>query len=89
MRRFLRVATLREERALTGIAEGVAQHLHDANHLDLQVVYDRLNRRKIDLIPDPQWQDPPKAQVVSLYKAVHARLGAAHVRGGLQGERIS
>ena len=85
VRRFQRVATPAEDRALTVIADGVAQRLHDTNHLAVQIVYDRLNRRKIDLIPDPQWADPPKTEIGPLRKAVQGRLRAAHVRGGLQG----
>ena len=33
----------------------------------------RLNRRKIDLIPLPEWADPPKAQIDELLAAVEAR----------------
>ena len=42
----------------------------------MAVVADRLNRRKIDLIPDPAWRDPPKARIAELVDAVSARLGA-------------
>ncbi len=37
---------------------------------------DRLNRRKIDLIPVPEWTDPKKADIGRLLKAVMARLSA-------------
>ena len=32
----------------------------------------RLNRRKIDLIPEPEWADPPKARIGELLAAVEA-----------------
>ena len=46
-----------------------------------EVVSQRLNRRKIDLIPLAEWADPPKAQIDRLLSAVEARLGAAKVGG--------
>ncbi len=85
VRRYLRVATPDEDRALTAVADDVARRLRDDNHLDVRIVYDRLNRRKIDLIPVPQWADPPKAQIAALLEAVQERLRAAHVAGGIHG----
>ncbi|HET8615378.1 MAG TPA: glycosyl hydrolase family 65 protein [Actinomycetales bacterium] len=40
-------------------------------------VVTRLNRRKIDLIPDPDWADPPKARLTELLVAVTRRLADA------------
>ncbi|HEY1480189.1 MAG TPA: hypothetical protein VGF46_09175 [Gaiellales bacterium] len=34
----------------------------------------RLNRRKLDLMPFPEWADPPKAQIAELLAATLARL---------------
>ena len=34
----------------------------------------RLNRRKIDLIPEPEWADPPKARIADLLTATTQRL---------------
>src|SRR6185369_16375680 len=45
---------------------------------------DRLNRRKIDLIPTPEWRDPPKNQIAELLGAVEARLRGAGLRHGLR-----
>ena len=42
---------------------------------------ERLNRRKIDLIPEPDWADPPKARIDELLAAVEARLAAAGIAG--------
>ncbi len=46
-----------------------------------EVVSQRLNRRKIDLIPLAEWADPPKAQIDRLLAAVETRLAAANIDG--------
>ena len=45
-----------------------------AEGLDTRIVSTRLNRRKIDLIPEPAWSDPPKAAIADLLTATTARL---------------
>jgi trehalose/maltose hydrolase-like predicted phosphorylase len=42
-------------------------------------VSERLNRRKIDLIPTSEWADPRKADIDRLLKAVDARLAAVGI----------
>jgi trehalose/maltose hydrolase-like predicted phosphorylase len=84
VRRWLRVATPEEERALTAIAEAVRDALVARTGLDIRIVYDRLNRRKIDLIPLPEWADPPKDRIGDLLAAVEARLRGAGLAGGLR-----
>jgi hypothetical protein len=37
----------------------------------------RFNRRKLDLLPGPDWRDPPKAQMAAVLAAALARLEAA------------
>jgi kojibiose phosphorylase len=76
-----RVATPEEDTRLDTIADAVVARLHAATGLELAVVRDRLNRRKIDLFPT--WSDPPKARIAELIDAVDARLGAAGWRGGV------
>ncbi len=49
--------------------------------LAAELVSQRLNRRKIDLIPVPEWSDPPKSQIDRLLAAVEARLAAAGLGG--------
>jgi trehalose/maltose hydrolase-like predicted phosphorylase len=63
-----------EEGALDRAAAATVQRLgRDA--LPTRVVSQRLNRRKIDLIPDdPRWADPPKARIGDLLEAVEKRL---------------
>ena len=49
--------------------------------LRARIVSERLNRRKIDLIPEPDWEEPPKARIADLLAAVQTRLAATHVGG--------
>ena len=44
------------------------------NGIEIGIVSDRLNRRKIDLIPEPEWADPPKSRIGELLAAVEERL---------------
>jgi kojibiose phosphorylase len=79
-----RTATTDEERALTEIADAVRDDLVARTGLDVRVVYDRLNRRKVDLIPLEQWKDPPKSALGDLLVAVETRLEAAGISGGVR-----
>lgn len=82
VRRWRRLATPTEDAALTATATAV----HDAltrRGLATPIIADRLNRRKIDLIPLPEWADPPKSRIGELRAAVEERLHAAGVTGGL------
>jgi trehalose/maltose hydrolase-like predicted phosphorylase len=49
--------------------------------IEAAIVSERLNRRKIDLIPVPEWDDPPKARITELLAAVEARLRGAGIAG--------
>ena len=85
IRRWIRVATPVEDAALTATAEGVKNTLKQEHNLDVNIITNRLNRRKIDLIPLPEWSDPPKAQIGALLAAVNERLRDAHVKDGIKG----
>ncbi len=75
-----RVATLREDAALTRTAHLAVRRLANRG-LSSQVITARLNRRKIDLIPDPAWAQPPKARIAELLGAVQERIGDAGFTG--------
>ena len=75
-----REATPDEDRALDAAAEATVSALAERG-LRAEIVSQRLNRRKIDLIPEPEWADPPKARIAELLAAVEARLDAAGLRG--------
>jgi trehalose/maltose hydrolase-like predicted phosphorylase len=71
-----RQATPAEDAALDAAAAEVVARLAEKG-LRAEIVSQRLNRRKIDLIPEPEWADPPKAQIDELLAAVERRLAAA------------
>ena len=75
-----RAATTEEDLALTRAAELTRGRLADRG-LHAEIVSSRLNRRKIDLIPNPAWTDPPKARVAELLEAVTDRLNQHHFKG--------
>lgn len=75
-----REATPQEDAALTRAAELTVARLA-ARGLDTAIVSQRLNRRKIDLIPLSDWADPPKARMRELLEAVQERLRAAGLHG--------
>ncbi len=58
-------ATPEEDAALDAAAAATMAELGRYG-LTAEIVSRRLNRRKIDLIPEPEWADPPKAQIAEL-----------------------
>ena len=79
-----REATPDENRKLTEIADVLRDTIRHKTGLDVEVVYGRLNRRKVDLIPEPEWRSPPKWAIGRLMQAVEARLRTAGLEGGLR-----
>ena len=75
-----RVATEAEEAALDAAAAETVTRLA-AGGVRAEIVSQRLNRRKIDVIPEPEWADPPKAQISELLAAVEGRLRSAGLDG--------
>ncbi|HEY5159475.1 MAG TPA: glycosyl hydrolase family 65 protein [Gaiellaceae bacterium] len=75
-----RVASAEEDEMLDRSAELATERLGKKG-LTVSVIANRLNRRKIDLIPLPEWADPPKAELPKLLKAVEARLAEAGIAG--------
>ena len=77
---FRRTAAPDEEGALDRAAGGAVERLRERG-LHAEVVSQRLNRRKIDLIHEPAWADPPKARIAELLAAVEARLRQLGIAG--------
>ncbi|MGZ4397222.1 MAG: glycosyl hydrolase family 65 protein [Gaiellaceae bacterium] len=75
-----RVATSEEELLLDEAARLTVARLAERG-LEVAVIANRMNRRKIDLIPLPEWSDPPKAELPRLLEAVEGRLAAAGIAG--------
>ena len=78
-----REATPREEEALDTAARLAVERLAERG-LHAEIVSARLNRRKIDLIPEPEWAAPPKARIGELLQAVEVRLRESGISRGLQ-----
>jgi len=81
---YRRVATPAEEELLTKIAEDVRRTVNVRYGLDIDVIANRLNRRKIDLIPVAEWANPPKWAIGELLVATEKRLREAGVEGGIR-----
>jgi hypothetical protein len=81
---YRREATERENELLTKIANSVRDWVRDHAGLKIDIVYDRLNRRKIDMIPEPEWADPPKSRIGELLKATEHRLTSGGIAGGIK-----
>ncbi len=79
-----RTATAKEDAALSAAAQLAVRHLAAHHGLEAKIVSSRLNRRKIDIIPEGAWADPSKARLAELLVAVQARLG----RSGLALPRV-
>jgi trehalose/maltose hydrolase-like predicted phosphorylase len=75
-----RQATPEENAALDAAAAATVEQLARRG-LHAEIVSQRLNRRKIDLIPEREWADPPKARIAELVAAVQERLRAAGLSG--------
>jgi trehalose/maltose hydrolase-like predicted phosphorylase len=73
---YRRTATAGEDEALTTAARLAVSRLKK-HKLRATIVGDRLNRRKIDLLPGPAWADPRKAEIRQLLAAVEERLHAS------------
>jgi trehalose/maltose hydrolase-like predicted phosphorylase len=73
-----RTATADEEAQLDQAATLTVARLN-ARGLEAAIVAQRLNRRKVDIIPLPEWADPPKARITELLVAVEHRLHAAGI----------
>ena len=69
---FRREATTEENRLLDQAAKAVKSEIESRSHLTVNIVYDRLNRRKIDLIPE--WENPPKSRIGELITKTQKRL---------------
>ncbi|MBI4557098.1 MAG: hypothetical protein HY706_05885, partial [Candidatus Hydrogenedentes bacterium] len=81
---YRREATPQENRLMDEIALAVQKELLENHGLETRIVFDRLNRRKLDLIPEPAWADPPKERIGELMNAVNDRLRRGQVQGGIR-----
>jgi kojibiose phosphorylase len=80
---FRREATPDENRLLDRIAQAVKSDIESLSSVGINIIYDRLNRRKVDLIPE--WPDPPKSRIDELMARTEARLKQGGYSGGIHG----
>jgi trehalose/maltose hydrolase-like predicted phosphorylase len=83
-----RNATPEEDAALDAAAATTVEQLARRG-LHAEIVSQRLNRRKIDLIPEPEWADPPNARITELLAAVQERLHGAGLSGLREAVQVS
>ena len=74
---FRRLATVDENHALDRSVSRFLDLLR-AHGLEAHVIWGRMNRRKIDLIPVDPWKNPKKEDAPALLRAVQDRLGRAN-----------
>jgi len=77
---YRRTASVDEDAALSRAAQLTVERLA-VRGLAARIVSERLNRRKIDLIPEPGREDSPKPRIDELLTAVEARLATAGIDG--------
>ncbi len=83
LRLHARTSTQAEDEAMDRAARRIQHELREQYGLETQIIHGRMNRRKLDLIPVPEWADPLKEQLPALHRAVEARLASCTVSGGL------
>src|SRR5262245_39454132 len=79
-----RKASATEDLLLTKVAQAVRDYVRYRGGPRIDIVYNRLNRRKIDMIPDPEWADPPKSRIGDLLEATEHRLKSGGIQGGIK-----
>jgi trehalose/maltose hydrolase-like predicted phosphorylase len=68
------------EEAMMDEAVSMAKHILEEQHgLVTRIISNRLNRRKLDIMPFPEWEDPPKEKIGELLEATEKRLKATGV----------
>jgi trehalose/maltose hydrolase-like predicted phosphorylase/hydroxymethylpyrimidine pyrophosphatase-like HAD family hydrolase len=80
---YKRKATEDENGLLDRVAEAVKQDIEAHSDVTIDIIYNRLNRRKIDLIPE--WPDPEKSQIAALTRATNKRLKDGGFKRGIKG----
>jgi len=73
-----REATPEEDAALTRAARDTVERLA-ARGFEARIVSQRLKRRNIDLLPEPEWADPPKADIDRVVARIEELGLAGHV----------
>jgi hypothetical protein len=83
---YRRTTSAEDDAALSRAAQLTVDRLA-VRGLAARIVSERLNRRMINLIPEPGWEDPPKVRIDELLAAVEARLATVGINGLWVGSR--
>lgn len=75
-------ATQEENALLNKITERTKQRIENTSSVKVEIIYDRLNRRKLDLIPE--WKDPKKSEIDELLVRTQEKLETGGFAGGIQ-----
>ncbi len=78
-----RVATEIENKQLDQASETLKQRIEASSNMKIDIVYDRVNRRKVDINTLPEWADPPKSRIVELEESTQSRLKTAGFSQGM------
>lgn len=79
---YRREATVKENELLNKTVERTRDEIENSSNVKVNIIYDRLNRRKLDLIPE--WSDPPKDEIDKLLLKVQSWLENNGFAGGIQ-----
>ena len=79
---YYRKATKKENYLLNKVVENTKTDIEKTSKINLSIVYDRLNRRKLDLIPE--WPNPPKHEISELLHRTEYKLESCGVSGGIK-----
>jgi len=79
---YKRTASKQEDMLLNKAAEKTKSAIENTSDAKIVIIYNRLNRRKIDLIPE--WPDPPKSEIDRLLIMTEKRLDENGFAGGIK-----
>lgn len=71
-----------ENQLLNKIAERTKQSIENISNVQINIIYDRLNRRKIDLLPE--WTNPKKSEINELLVKTENNLVKNGFAGGIK-----
>ncbi len=78
-----RLATDEDNAFMDAVTTKTQEWLREEYGLETDVIRNRFNRRKLDIIPLPEWADPPKARIGELLEATQKRLRDHGIEGGI------